>query len=765
MNYLQPTIPSQAGAFTRKQGTLFASIHVFGTRAWAAQLWTGIRKGDGSSTASDALDKASLVIDTAERAQEVQEVVKESRNTSGKAPPKDISHLLRTTGLMETRYIRQMASMCAQTYYLNKLSAETVFRRYGLRLVTTSRAWEPSSDVHTALTAGQVACDGDGMAATTAATEQSRELLEETAVKAEAPDTMNALTALEKSDKRMSPTDLVASKLAAAFVAAAAAASPLASPFNSLTSSMPVQAMANSLQVAANAGHSTAAATLGMVFAAVESIWSRDKAKHAPPKSKLSSPTEWYVCDDAASQTRFFVLQGSDTVDHWRVNVTFDPIMFEDPELNVKIHRGVYDAAQILYERFLPLVTEHLKRSDSSKIVFTGHSLGGSLATVLMLMYVRRGVLPAQAVSPIYTFGAPAVFCEASACGCTCDVPQPNSLPAPAPVTPCANGAAASSSLTSSAPSIVTACDSSAEAERRGPCSCSADPAKSLGKALPQSTAAAFEATGTEQDGLLASVGVPPSAVRNVLMHKDLVPRAFACDYRLVADLLRRVNESFREHACLSGTGRVVMYGAVGTTLILQPDSAHTFVREPDHPMLPPGPGLYNLRPPSRMTMQVAEAIGTDHQLGSHVAGVALQPSSSVRPGPQLDASSANNVVPLSMQHAQDLGPTGTVKLQRTQRPREKANTPSEALAALMDYPHPLEILADPRSYGPDGAISRYHDPENYTIVLGGVISARTRPFKTLLSIMDDGASAMNNGGHFGTNTLRTSSEIMRHDS
>ena len=55
---------------------------------------------------------------------------------------------------------------------------------------------------------------------------------------------------------------------------------------------------------------------------------------------------------------------------------------------------------------------------------------------------------------------------------------------------------------------------------------------------------------GGLQDGLLAMVGVPPSAVRNVLMHKDLVPRAFACDYRLVADLLRRVNESFREHAC-----------------------------------------------------------------------------------------------------------------------------------------------------------------------------------------------------------------------
>ena len=60
------------------------------------------------------------------------------------------------------------------------------------------------------------------------------------------------------------------------------------------------------------------------------------------------------------------------------------------------------------------------------------------------------------------------------------------------------------------------------------------------------------------QEGLLAIVGLPPGAVRNVLMHKDLVPRAFACDYRLVADLLRRVNEAFREHACLNTSGRVV---------------------------------------------------------------------------------------------------------------------------------------------------------------------------------------------------------------
>ena len=30
-------------------------------------------------------------------------------------------------------------------------------------------------------------------------------------------------------------------------------------------------------------------------------------------------------------------LQGSETLDHWRVNLTFDPVPFEDPELGVKV--------------------------------------------------------------------------------------------------------------------------------------------------------------------------------------------------------------------------------------------------------------------------------------------------------------------------------------------------------------------------------------------------------------------------------------------
>ena len=90
-----------------------------------------------------------------------------------------------------------------------------------------------------------------------------------------------------------------------------------------------------SLQVAAAAGQSTAVATIATVTAAVQSTWGGDKARLT--KDKLHNPTEWFVADDPMSRTRYFIIQGSDTLDHWKVNLTFDPVVFEDPSLGVKV--------------------------------------------------------------------------------------------------------------------------------------------------------------------------------------------------------------------------------------------------------------------------------------------------------------------------------------------------------------------------------------------------------------------------------------------
>ena len=90
------------------------------------------------------------------------------------------------------------------------------------------------------------------------------------------------------------------------------------------------------MQSAAAAGQSTAVATIATVTAAVSSNFNKEHGK-APKGVQAADPTQWFVCDDPVSHTRYFVIQGSETLDHWRVNLSFDPVVFEDKALGVKV--------------------------------------------------------------------------------------------------------------------------------------------------------------------------------------------------------------------------------------------------------------------------------------------------------------------------------------------------------------------------------------------------------------------------------------------
>lgn len=62
------------------------------------------------------------------------------------------------------------------------------------------------------------------------------------------------------------------------------------------------------------------------------------------------------------------------------------------------------------------------------------------------------------------------------------------------------------------------------------------------------------------------------------------------------------------------------------------------------------------------------------------------------------------------------------------------APTLFDAIMELLDNPHPLDMLSEVTAYGPDGGISRYHNPDNYTKALGGVLRARKIAWRPLLS-------------------------------
>ncbi|CAL5382215.1 unnamed protein product [Camellia sinensis] len=71
----------------------------------------------------------------------------------------------------------------------------------------------------------------------------------------------------------------------------------------------------------------------------------------------------------------------------------------------------------------------------------------------------------------------------------------------------------------------------------------------------------------------LNELGLDEDRVHCVMMHRDIVPRAFACNYpNHVALLLKRLNGSFQSHPCLNKKKT-----------------------SPPHPLLPPGSALYAL--------------------------------------------------------------------------------------------------------------------------------------------------------------------------
>jgi hypothetical protein len=149
------------------------------------------------------------------------------------------------------------------------------------------------------------------------------------------------------------------------------------------------------------------------------------------------------------------------------------------------------------------------------------------LMLLLLLVVCCRGVLPPEAVSTVHTFGAPAVFCEGASNA------APSGGPCASCALPCEHKAAAAAAFeaASGIPLPVPA-------------------------AAVASSASDVAAPGAQQRvvlrGLLEQLGLRPEVVRNVIMTRDIVPRAFVCDYTMIAEMLKSWMPSFKEHVGLA---------------------------------------------------------------------------------------------------------------------------------------------------------------------------------------------------------------------
>uniref|UniRef100_A0A1J3FKR0 Lipase n=1 Tax=Noccaea caerulescens TaxID=107243 RepID=A0A1J3FKR0_NOCCA len=383
------------------------------------------------------------------------------------------SKLLKRVSLPESKLYAQMSYLGNLAYSISKIKPANLSKYYGLRFVTSS-----AEKTELALKDGN--CE-------TKRNEKEEEVE-------------------EGKDEKNKGRKISAS---AAYEIVASAASYLQSRTNNIlpfsSSSKTEDSDKNDENSSANVESSSEAAS-SLTNSVTSVVAAEEDVKQAVAddlKSTISSPCDWFICDDDQSHTRFVVIQGSESLASWQANLLFEPIEFEG--LGAIVHRGIYEAAKGMYEQMLPEVKAHIKtHGTAAKFRFTGHSLGGSLSLLLNLMLLIRGQVPASSLLPVITFGAPLVICGG--------------------------------------------------------------------------------------DRLLKKLGLPKSHVQAITMHRDIVPRAFSCNYPYhVAELLKAVNGNFRSHPCLNKQS--MLYSPMGELLILQPDESFS----PGHDLLPPGNGLYLL--------------------------------------------------------------------------------------------------------------------------------------------------------------------------
>lgn len=128
-------------------------------------------------------------------------------------------------------------------------------------------------------------------------------------------------------------------------------------------------------------------------------------------------PVNYCVAADDATGEIWVVIEGSTSLKSWQTNLTFQPVVFEDPTWDVRVHRGSYDAARAIYDRIEQAVMDHVNAfgTDRARVHVTGHSIGGSLAALIALMLIMRGKVPREAVNDVWTFGSPYVMCGGDA--------------------------------------------------------------------------------------------------------------------------------------------------------------------------------------------------------------------------------------------------------------------------------------------------------------------------------------------------------------
>jgi predicted lipase len=110
----------------------------------------------------------------------------------------------------------------------------------------------------------------------------------------------------------------------------------------------------------------------------------------------------------------FVVFRGTKNTENWMRNLAIVRLRFPDQEVcpTCAVHAGIFNSLKELQPLYMKIIQSYKSQfNPQTKIVFTGHSLGGALATVAALEFTvdaeKLGINPKN--MKLITFGAPVV--------------------------------------------------------------------------------------------------------------------------------------------------------------------------------------------------------------------------------------------------------------------------------------------------------------------------------------------------------------------
>jgi predicted lipase len=133
-------------------------------------------------------------------------------------------------------------------------------------------------------------------------------------------------------------------------------------------------------------------------------------------RATLGAERVWWVEDNtsdtqaivaAAGDTAIVAFRGSESGLDWGTNfeIDFEQYAFGVNAAGAEIIGGVHAGFLTAATAIVPALVEAIRESGATRVVLTGHSLGGALAVVVAALLEADPAAPP--VSAVYTFGSP----------------------------------------------------------------------------------------------------------------------------------------------------------------------------------------------------------------------------------------------------------------------------------------------------------------------------------------------------------------------